>query len=146
MPSRPNIVTAVYEHLGGQVTFGRPITSEADLATAVLRKLPMASIQSIRRWLAPSEITSFIIPARTMRHRQSKNEPLSVEESDRAVRLARIQSIAEDVFADIDKAKAWLREPLPALGNEAPLEFARTEIGARVIERILASIDWGAAA
>lgn len=141
-----NIVTAVYEHLGGRPTFGRVITSEAQLAAAVERQIPVSAIASIRTWLTPSEITRLLVPARTMRHRQNKNEPLSIEESDRAVRLARIHAIAEDVFSDVDKAKAWLRDSLPILGDKTPLEFARTEAGARVIERILAQIDWGAAA
>jgi putative toxin-antitoxin system antitoxin component (TIGR02293 family) len=69
-----------------------------------------------------------------------------VEESDRAVRLLRIQTLAEETFADRTKAAAWLRRPLAELGGEAPLALAETETGARVIETILAKIDWGAPA
>jgi putative toxin-antitoxin system antitoxin component (TIGR02293 family) len=75
-----------------------------------------------------------------------QNEPLTVEESDRLVRLARIQALAEDVFADVVKANRWLRERLGILGGKAPLELAQTDAGARVVEQILAKIDWGAAA
>jgi uncharacterized protein (DUF2384 family) len=35
---------------------------------------------------------------------------------------------------------------LGELNNEKPLEIAQTEAGARVVEQILAKIDWGAAA
>lgn len=62
------------------------------------------------------------------------------------VRLARIQAMAEDVFGDVEKAARWLREGLGIINNKSPLEVARTEAGARVIEQILAKIDWGAAA
>ena len=73
-------------------------------------------------------------------------DPLSVEESDRVVRLARIQALAEDTFGDAGKANRWLRQPLGILDDKSPLELAQTESGTRVIEQLLAKIDWGAAA
>jgi putative toxin-antitoxin system antitoxin component (TIGR02293 family) len=54
--------------------------------------------------------------------------------------------LAEDVFGDAAKANRWLREGLAILGGKSPLELARTDAGARVIEQILAKIDWGAVA
>jgi putative toxin-antitoxin system antitoxin component (TIGR02293 family) len=80
------------------------------------------------------------------RHRKERKEPLTVEESDRLVRLARVQALAEDVFGDVVKANRWLRERLGILSGRAPLELAQTDAGARVVEQILAKIDWGAAA
>ncbi|MFP5249799.1 MAG: antitoxin Xre/MbcA/ParS toxin-binding domain-containing protein, partial [Acidobacteriota bacterium] len=75
-----------------------------------------------------------------------KKERLTVEESDRLVRMARIQALAEDVFGESVRANRWLREPLGEFSGTAPLEWARTEAGARLVEDILAKIDWGAAA
>ncbi len=92
------------------------------------------------------EISRFVIPERTQRHRKAKRQPLTIDESDRVVRLTRIQSMAEDVFGDADKANRWLREKLGILDGNPPLELAQTESGARVVEQILAKIDWGAAA
>jgi putative toxin-antitoxin system antitoxin component (TIGR02293 family) len=80
------------------------------------------------------------------RHRKERKEPLTVEESDRLVRLARVQALAEDVFGDVVKANRWLRERLGILSGRAPLELAQTAAGARVVEQIVAKIDWGAAA
>jgi putative toxin-antitoxin system antitoxin component (TIGR02293 family) len=71
---------------------------------------------------------------------------LTVEESDRAVRLLRIQSLAEEAFGSGEKANRWLRLGLAELSGEAPLSIAQTEAGARLIETILAKIAWGAAA
>jgi len=65
--------------------------------------------------------------------------------SDHATRLARIQSVAEDVFGDAQKANRWLHEKLEILHGNSPIELAQTESGAQAIERILARIDWGAA-
>jgi len=96
--------------------------------------------------LRSSADAHFIIPARTRRHREKRREPLSVEESDRLVRLTLLQVLAEDVFGDPLKANLWLRERLGELGDSPPLELAQTEAGARVIEQLLARIDWGAPA
>ena len=92
------------------------------------------------------EIERFVIPARTRRYRREHREPLTIEESGRLVRLARVQALAEDVFGDAAKANQWLRQGLAALGGQAPLQLARTEAGIRVVEQILGRLDWGAAA
>ena len=55
-------------------------------------------------------------------------------------------SHARRKFVDAEKANRWLREPLGILDGRSPLEVARTDSGARLIEQILAKIDWGAAA
>jgi putative toxin-antitoxin system antitoxin component (TIGR02293 family) len=99
-----------------------------------------------RAGFSRQEIERFVIPARTWRHRKTKKQSLSIEESDRVVRLARVQALAEDVFGDIEKANTWLRQGLGILDGKSPLEMARTESGARLIEQILAKLDWGAAA
>ena len=54
--------------------------------------------------------------------------------------------MSEDVFGDAQKANRWLRENLAILDGKPPLEIARTESGARVVQQMLAKIDWGAAA
>jgi putative toxin-antitoxin system antitoxin component (TIGR02293 family) len=141
------MVERVYGKLGGRRVLRAEVTSEADLARVVARRIPLQALVAIRRsGLSEAEIEHFIIPARTRRHRQTRQEPLTIEESDRLVRIARIQSLAEDVFGDEAKANRWLREGLGILNGNTPLEVSRTEAGGRVIEQILAKIDWGAAA
>ena len=141
------VVQEVARKLGGQKVLGRPIRSMADLAIVVHGRLPLISLKQIsREGITDQEIDRLIIPPRTRRHRAEKNQPLSLDESDRTVRLVRIQTIAEETFGDKEKAGRWLRRPLAELDSEAPLDVARTEAGARVIETILGKIAWGAAA
>lgn len=141
------VVTTVYRKLGGRQVLGEEVTSDADLARLVHRQIPLRALAHLKRGgFSEREIGQLIIPERTQRHRKAKREPLTVEESDRLVRLARIQALAEDVFGETDKANRWLRERLGILGSKSPLEVAQTDAGARVIEQILAKIDWGAAA
>lgn len=143
-----SVVAAVFEKLGGRAALGTVVASEADLARIVSRRIPLKALKHVRRHgsFSSVEIQTFIIPARTQRHRTAKKEPLSVEESDRLVRMTRIEALAEDVFGDSEKAGRWLREPLGELFNKTPLAVAQTGAGARVVEQILAKIDWGAAA
>ncbi|HEX3666115.1 MAG TPA: antitoxin Xre/MbcA/ParS toxin-binding domain-containing protein [Rhizomicrobium sp.] len=100
----------------------------------------------LRAGISEQEIDRFVIPQRTRRHRAEKKQPLTVEESDRAVRLVRIQTLAEETFGNREKAHTWLRRPLAELSCEPPLDVAQTDSGARIIETILAKIAWGAAA
>ncbi|MGB7102351.1 MAG: antitoxin Xre/MbcA/ParS toxin-binding domain-containing protein [Xanthobacteraceae bacterium] len=144
--TRP-VIDAVFQKLGGQEVLGQTVTSEADLARLVRRRIPLRTLIHLRRsGFSEREIGRFIIPERTQRHRKANRQPLTVEESDRVVRLTRIQALTEDVFGDVAKANRWLREALAILDGEAPLEVAQTEIGGRFVEQILAKIDWGAAA
>jgi putative toxin-antitoxin system antitoxin component (TIGR02293 family) len=141
------VITQVYRKLGGRQALGDDVTSEADLARVVARRIPLKALAHVRRGgFSEQEIAEYVIPPRTRRHRQVRKEPLTVEESDKLVRLTRIQALAEDVFGDPVKANGWLREPLGIFDGKPPLEVARTESGARVVEQALAKIDWGAAA
>jgi putative toxin-antitoxin system antitoxin component (TIGR02293 family) len=141
------VIEEVSRKLGGPSVLGADIRSQADLAMIVRRRLPLAALKGLSRaGLSDQEIERFVIPQRTRRHRADKNQPLTVEESDRAVRLVRVQALAEETFADTAKANRWLRKELSELGGETPLSVAQTEAGARVVETILGKLAWGAAA
>ncbi|MGO4833247.1 antitoxin Xre/MbcA/ParS toxin-binding domain-containing protein [Rhizobiaceae sp. 2RAB30] len=141
------IVEEVARKLGGQSVLGKVVRSQADLALAVRNRLPLSALRGLSQaGMTEQEIERFVIPQRTRRHRADKQQPLTVDESDRAVRLMRVQSLAEQTFGDQDKANRWLRRSLFELGGETPLVVAQTEAGARVIETILGKIAWGAAA
>ena len=141
------VLEEVVRKLGGPSVLGLEVRSQADLALAVRKRLPLSALKGLASaGLSEQEIERFVIPSRTRRHRLERKQPLTVEESDRAVRLLRIQTLAENTFGDRTKAGVWLRRPLAELGGETPLAVAETETGARVIETILAKIDWGAAA
>lgn len=63
------------------------------------------------------------------------------DESDRLVRAARVVAAVLSVFkGDRRMAAAWLTSAQPALGGGVPIEMARTELGAREVERHLAQL------
>jgi hypothetical protein len=65
------------------------------------------------------------------------------DESEKLVRYQRLLKKAEDVFGGGDSAREWLTSPQAGLGNAVPLDFAKTEIGAREVENLLGSIEYG---
>jgi putative toxin-antitoxin system antitoxin component (TIGR02293 family) len=65
----------------------------------------------------------------------------SRDESDRLVRAARILGTVLTLFhGDRSTAMAWLTSSQPALGGRAPIVLGRTDLGAREVERALATL------
>lgn len=121
--------------------------SDRDLARLVDARLPLASVESLsHHGISHDEIYTFIAPRRTLAHRKARRESLTQDESDRAVRIARITSLAEEVFGADDKAARWLRKPKARFEGRRPLEMLRTEAGARLVEEMLLQLDYGFAA
>jgi putative toxin-antitoxin system antitoxin component (TIGR02293 family) len=89
------------------------------------------------------EVYSTIIPARTLQHRRSRKERLTVEESDRVIRALRVLSTAEGVYESRDRAFQWLRRPNPRLSDRSPVTLLKTDTGARIVEELLGQIDEG---
>ncbi len=124
-----------------------PLRSDQDLARVVEKRLPVTSVDSLSsHGMSDEEIYSLILPRRTLVHRKTRHEPLTHDESDRAVRIARITALAEEVFGDDAKASRWLRKAKVRFEGRAPLELLRTEAGARLIEEMLLQLDYGFAA
>jgi putative toxin-antitoxin system antitoxin component (TIGR02293 family) len=68
---------------------------------------------------------------------------LNAEESEKVLRIARLYDKALDVFEDEKSAEKWLKEAARGLGGDIPLEYAKTELGAQEVERLLIRIEHG---
>ncbi len=120
-------------------------SSTAESVAAIEQGLPISVITELRQVLREDEVDRLVIPRRTLAHRRLRRALLSVEESDRALRLARVTTLATTTLGDDERAMAWLRHEHRLLGGRKPLDLARTEAGARLIENMLARIAWGSA-
>lgn len=89
------------------------------------------------------EMGALVIPHRTMVRRIAKKEKLTQEETDKAMRLARVVSEADRVFGNPGKSDRWLRTPIKKLANQTPLGLLRSEAGALLVDEILGQIDHG---
>lgn len=83
------------------------------------------------------------ISERTLSRRVQQNANLTVDESDRALRLARVVAKSIDTFGEQAKAARWLRSPNRALNGDVPFELLDTDAGVKSVLTILGRIDYG---
>ncbi|HTZ94976.1 MAG TPA: antitoxin Xre/MbcA/ParS toxin-binding domain-containing protein [Terriglobales bacterium] len=122
----------------------RPPRTEQELLDIVEHQLPASSIKRLLALgITRAEVDSLVIPLRTLQHRRSRHQKLTVDESDRVLRLMRVLSQAEDLYGSRERALAWLRHANPRLGNRAPLELLKTDAGSRIVDELLLQIDEG---
>src|SRR5215475_981749 len=131
--------TQIGEWLGLQ-----PPATEGEILRIVEGRLSPSIIKRlVALGLERPEIDAVIIPSRTLQHRRSRREKLTVEESDRVLRVIRVLSLAESVYGSWERALGWLRKPHPRLDSRAPLSLLKTDAGSRIIEELLIQIDEG---
>ena len=111
----------------------------------VERGLPSEAVAELQKELAelrvprPSEYVE-VIASRAARARR---QTLTPEQGERFVRIAGVLARALDVWGDEEDAADFLVSPHPLLGGDTPIDRARSELGARQVEDILAKLDLG---
>jgi len=94
--------------------------------------LPLAALSELTR-----------ISTRTLNRRKEEGR-LDPEESDRLLRASRVFGRALELFeGDDEAARDWLSSELPALGGSAPLELAKSEVGASEVESLIGRLEHG---
>lgn len=108
------------------------------LAYSALDKFQQASS------LAPDELADFVqIAPRTLVRRKAEGK-FRPDESDRLLRASMIFEKAVELFeGDVAAATQWLKTPQRALAGQTPIEFAKTEIGAREVEDLIGRLEHG---
>lgn len=138
-------VEQLIKTLGGVEITGFDIKSELDIVDAIKSGLDTKVIDYVieEHDLTREEVEVLIIPRSTLALRKKHHEPLTLEESEHVIRIARILAQAKDTFANMDKAAIWLRKPNRALKGRIPLALLDTEEGARIVENTLGQIAYG---
>ena len=116
---------------------------ERELADIVAKRIDPEAIDRLAGAGVPPRHLDFIIPPRTLSHRKSKGERLTLDESDRAMRVARLIALADAVFGDHTKALVWLGAPAGLFSGKSAFELMVSEAGARLVEEALLRIDEG---
>lgn len=140
MESDPKDVARI---MGGYETLKQKVMTLGELRRAVEYGLPVEALDSVVTYVADqderaaSELRYRIVPKSTLKRRHR----LNAEESQRLERLARITSLAEQVWEDRALAHEFLNSAQPQLGGERPVDLARTDLGAREVEELLFRIE-----
>jgi putative toxin-antitoxin system antitoxin component (TIGR02293 family) len=136
-------VNAANIQIGDWLGLRAPAT-ESDILRLVEGRLGASVIKRLSALgLERSEIDEAVIPSRTLQHRRSRREKLTMEESDRVLRIIRVLSSAEAIYGSRERALAWLRKPQARLEGRSPLSLLKTDTGSRIVEETLIQIDEG---
>ncbi len=83
------------------------------------------------------------ISGRTLSRRLQSDATLTAEESDRAIRLARVVSFASEMIGNPGKAARWLQTPNRALEGHRPFDLLDTDTGVEAVRDVLGRIAYG---
>ncbi len=132
--------------LDGLTILGLRAKSTLELLAKVERGFSFTAFERLQRAidLPAQDLADFVqIPARTLLRRKETGR-LRSDESDRLLRVSRLLEHAIALFeGDAEAARDWLASPAKALAGHAPLDFARTEAGAREVESLIGRLEHG---
>jgi putative toxin-antitoxin system antitoxin component (TIGR02293 family) len=122
-----------------------PVSTPAFDWKAVERGLPLSALENFCTvsGLALKDLLEIVIPARTLKHRRQKKESLSLDESDRLVRVTHVFDLALRVWGNREDAREWLLLSKDRFEGKSPLAMLRTQAGERAVEEFLIQIDEG---
>jgi len=138
-------VVNYYVHGPLKMTAG-PAFTPANLIKMMEVGLPVRELTALQASLAvPVERLAPMlgISKATFHRSKGAGSKLNPAVSDRVVRFARLLGQAVKVFGDLEDAKQWLNSSQFGLGGAVPLDYAKTEIGAREVENLLGRIEYG---
>jgi putative toxin-antitoxin system antitoxin component (TIGR02293 family) len=137
-------------HLDGEVVrrlIGKSpqAATPAELIAMINQGISFSEFEDLQACLEVTKIrmAELLNISKATLHRREAARGLQPDESDRLVRFARLLGRAVDVFESLDGARRWLKAPQYGLGEAIPLEYAKTDVGAREVELLLGRIEHG---
>lgn len=130
-------------HTGLEDYIGISPDSGFAFAEAVEKGMPVESLDLLRESGLTFTEMAAVIPHRTLKHRKARGENLTIEETERVLRFAKILAFAERVFGNREKSLRWLRGKDDRLDDRTALSLLKTEAGGKVVESMLWQISEG---
>lgn len=127
------------------VGLGLEVSTVGDLLETLEQGLPAAAFGRLQTLLGISQkvLASYLGLSEATLHRRFAEGHFRADESERLYRYAGIVERATMLFEDEVKARAWLGKPALALGEQTPLDFARSEQGAREVLDVIERLEYG---
>jgi putative toxin-antitoxin system antitoxin component (TIGR02293 family) len=127
-------------------TLGLKEMTLPSLIRLIDRGLPWSTVPAFARvsGFSQQELAEFIgVPARTFARRRISGT-LDPGDSERLLRLAELFDAALSLFGgDHDGARQRLTSPVRGLNNARPIDYARTELGAREVRNLIGRLEDG---
>jgi putative toxin-antitoxin system antitoxin component (TIGR02293 family) len=142
MASYPDVLK-VAAILGGARVLKVKVFTVADLERAVGRGLPFAALKYLVRHFPQRQknrVQQIVVPRSTLQRREAEGKLRPVE-SERLERIARLATLAEQVWESAEEAQRFLTSPHPQLDDQAPIDLAATDLGTRRVESLLWKLE-----
>ncbi|MDR1282996.1 MAG: DUF2384 domain-containing protein [Opitutaceae bacterium] len=117
-----------------------------EVIVAIRSGLPARSLADVAEALnIPGKLLAekLHIAPRTLARKLTGGSGLSLETSEKIIRVARIRNLASEIFTDGEAIREWLAQPAPAFNGVPPLDLLDTDTGARQVEALLRGIANG---
>jgi putative toxin-antitoxin system antitoxin component (TIGR02293 family) len=137
-------VEAVVRTLGGAAILRAQVRTIADLSRVISTGLPFRSLRLVSAHYPEAQrrhVEQIVVPRSTLQRREQSGV-LSPEESERLERVARLTALAEHVWESREAAQSFLTAPHSLLDDQAPLDLAATDLGARRVEELLWQLEY----
>jgi len=92
---------------------------------------------------AVEELLEAVIDPGTAKNSRPLHAPLTMEETDRLARVARIYEVAVKVYGDSEDGRKWMTGRKHRFDGMTALSMLRTEAGERAVRQFLIQIDEG---
>lgn len=131
--------------LGGNKSLSKSLSGDIDLISLSRKGIKVSSLKSLADYLGINMETMSSLLHSSYRNIQRKNgeELLDSLKSEKVLELAAFVRWGIEVIGDKDSFAEWVRSPLVALGNKAPLEFLDTSFGIQILTKILGRLQQG---
>jgi putative toxin-antitoxin system antitoxin component (TIGR02293 family) len=109
------------------------------------RGLPLSMLEEFSAYsgIAVKDLLEVVIPARTLKHRRQRQEPLNRNESDRLARVARMYELAVKVYGDREDGRRWLCGRMGRFDGRTALSMLDTQAGEHAVAEALIQLDEG---
>ncbi|WP_426129299.1 antitoxin Xre-like helix-turn-helix domain-containing protein [Pararhizobium sp. PWRC1-1] len=110
--------------------------------------LPIGALERVGHLLAPSDAQfKYLLIAKATYERRKTALRLSSDEGTRLAQVARVWSLALDVWQTEEEARDFLFRSHPMLEDRRPIDgVIQSEIGAEIILDVLGGLKYGSAA
>lgn len=101
--------------------------------------LAFREFEALRKQLDLSleELSARLGLSRAIIEQRKASGHLTTDESGKVVCFARLLGHAARLFGGLDEARQWLKAPQRGLHGAVPLDYAKTDLGAREVENLL---------
>jgi putative toxin-antitoxin system antitoxin component (TIGR02293 family) len=122
--------------------------SPIGLAARIQDGLPIAALERVAGLVAPGDAQfKYRLVPRATYGRRKDTKVLSADEGTRLARLARVWSVALDVWGDETEARDFLFRSHAMLEDKRPIDVViQSEFGAEMVVDVLGGLKYGSAA